>query len=313
MYPSLPDVAPSSNHQQNQRIHRPTSEQVGQQFRAAFHPVDEYKDLSLPDILDITDDFLLSETPLTELDATPSALLNHLNSSSASSPLPRPSAAVVPSRSSSLSSSSSKNYRHNIADELVVVPPPPPKEDKDSLKKRRRSELGSEGSDDDMGDESEFGRRFRPYQAGQWSHKFVELCEYRDLNGHCLVQHTHHENLSLARWVKRQRYQYKLMQEGKPSTMTEERVKALNEIGFVWDSQGQSWMERLAELKDFKSAHGHCNVPSNYSEQPQLATWVKCQRRQMKLHCQGRPSNMTPDRIKQLEDVGFEWSIRTYK
>uniref|UniRef100_A0A7S4I127 Helicase-associated domain-containing protein n=1 Tax=Odontella aurita TaxID=265563 RepID=A0A7S4I127_9STRA len=38
----------------------------------------------------------------------------------------------------------------------------------------------------------------------------------------------------LARWVKRQRYQYKLMSEGKRSTTTEERIRELERAGFVW-------------------------------------------------------------------------------
>jgi hypothetical protein len=155
--------------------------------------------------------------------------------------------------------------------------------------------------------------RFRPYQAGQWAEKFEELCEYRKNMGHCLVPHTFSENLPLARWVKRQRYQYKLMKEGKASTMTEERVAALETVGFVWDSQGAAWGERLGELDQFRRVYLHCNVPSNFSENPQLATWVKCQRRQYKLYMEGKQSNMTPDRIRHLEALGFEWELRTYK
>lgn len=156
-------------------------------------------------------------------------------------------------------------------------------------------------------------RRFRPYQAGQWSEKFEELCQYRDKMGHCLVPHTFSENLALARWVKRQRYQYKLMVEGKSSTMTQDRVEALEDIGFVWDSQGAAWGDRLHELRIFKEEFMHCNVPSNYCENPRLATWIKCQRRQYKLYQEGKPSNMTPQRIHELERLGFEWELRSYK
>jgi len=155
-------------------------------------------------------------------------------------------------------------------------------------------------------------RRFRPYQAGQWSEKYVELKAYRESQGHCCVPHTYTENLALARWVKRQRYQYKLMEEGKPSTMTAERVKALEDLDFIWDSQRAAWEERLNELHDFRRKHGHCNVPSNFKDNPQLATWVKCQRRQYKLHFRGRPSNMTDRRVGQLESIGFEWELRGY-
>lgn len=156
-------------------------------------------------------------------------------------------------------------------------------------------------------------RRFRPYQEGQWFEKFEELCKYRKENGNCLVPHTYKENLPLARWVKRQRYQYKLMKDGKPSTMTDERAQALADIEFVWDSQAAAWGERLAELQLYRSRFMHCNVPSNYSENPQLATWVKCQRRQYKLFMEGKPSNMTKQRIQELGNLGFEWELRSYK
>lgn len=159
-------------------------------------------------------------------------------------------------------------------------------------------------------EEEDAARRFRPYQAEQWTEKFEELLEFRKLRGHCCVPHTFEENPSLARWVKRQRYQYKLKAEGKPSTMTDERIVALEQVGFVWDSHGAAWLERWQELVYFQQEFGHANVPSNHPQNPQLATWVKCQRRQYKLFWDGKPSNMNLERIQRLESVGFEWELR---
>ena len=56
--------------------------------------------------------------------------------------------------------------------------------------------------------------------------------------------------------------------------------------------------------------HTHSNVPSTFPENPQLATWVKCQRRQYKLLRDGKTSNMTMERIVQLEKIGFVWEVR---
>jgi hypothetical protein len=173
---------------------------------------------------------------------------------------------------------------------------------------KRRREVSAEVSSDDDFDE----KRFRSYQTGQWAEKYNELCHYRQQKGHCLVPHTYQDNLALARWVKRQRYQYNLTQEGKASTMTDERILALENIGFVWDSQGAAWCERFNELKTFRRVFVHCNVPSNYQNK-RLATWVKCQRRQFKLHKESKPSNITLERIQVLENLGFEWGLRNYK
>lgn len=153
--------------------------------------------------------------------------------------------------------------------------------------------------------------KFRPYQAEKWQERFDELIEFRKTNGNCLVPHTFPANPPLARWVKRQRYQYKLLMEGKQSSMTTDRIRVLEEIGFIWDSHEAAWEDRLRELLEYKKSNGNCLVPSNYPSNPQLATWVKCQRRQYKLYWEGRPSNMTVERIMELEQHGFEWELRS--
>lgn len=169
-------------------------------------------------------------------------------------------------------------------------------------------------------DDQNLAVRFRDYQACQWSQRFEELMAYKREFGHCCVPHTSKDAPSLGRWVKRQRYQYKLWQEGRPeSTMTHDRIKALESIGFVWESHEGTWEQRYSELQQFYSENGHSNVPSNHSNN-KLATWVKYQRRQFKLQSKNgekpatkkQPSNssLTLDRIKKLQALGFEWQLR---
>lgn len=92
--------------------------------------------------------------------------------------------------------------------------------------------------------------------------------------------------------------------------MSEERIKALEQIGFIWDSHAAIWDERVYELLDYKRMYGHCNVPSRYAPNRQLAVWVKRQRRQYKFYQDDKPSSMTPQRIARLEAIGFEWDLR---
>jgi hypothetical protein len=104
--------------------------------------------------------------------------------------------------------------------------------------------------------------------------------------------------------------------EDKPSTMTDERIVALENVGFalVCDSHGAAWEERWIELREYRQSTGHSNVPSNHPSNPQLATWVKCRRRQYKLFWGGKASNMTVERIATLESLGFEsWDLRGSK
>jgi Helicase associated domain len=152
--------------------------------------------------------------------------------------------------------------------------------------------------------------RFRSYQAETWTERLQELCDFRARFGHCLVPHNWTGNVPLAQWVKRQRYQFKLKEEGRHSTLSDERKSILEGMGFVWDSHRAAWEERWVELHQFKEKHGHCNVPSKYEVQPQLSVWVKCQRRQHKLFKNGERSTMTDERVRKMDTLGFVWNPR---
>ena len=71
--------------------------------------------------------------------------------------------------------------------------------------------------------------------ASIWSARFQQLREYKVQSGHCLVPYQYSANLKLGKWVSNERYQYRLYQEGKPSPMTEERIRELESIEFKWE------------------------------------------------------------------------------
>jgi hypothetical protein len=94
--------------------------------------------------------------------------------------------------------------------------------------------------------------------------------------------------------------------------MTSYRIQALENLGFEWrDYLGGVWKGRLGELADYCKEHGHCNVPTNYSENTKLGRWVGHQRSNYRLHAEGKISPMTPPRIQALENLGFEWNRRS--
>mmetsp|Transcript_2171 Transcript_2171/g.3991 ORF Transcript_2171/g.3991 Transcript_2171/m.3991 type:complete len:934 (-) Transcript_2171:103-2904(-) len=74
----------------------------------------------------------------------------------------------------------------------------------------------------------------------QWDERYNELVEFKKANGHCLVPQRYPSNPSLGTWVNTQRRHYKLLQDGRRSCLTEDRLKKLNEIGFVWSTQSSS-------------------------------------------------------------------------
>jgi hypothetical protein len=139
-----------------------------------------------------------------------------------------------------------------------------------------------------------------------WEDRFSELAEYHRIHGHCNVPVRYSENIKLGIWVGNQRMQYKLEQEGKRSFMTTCRIQKLESLGFEWDSRGTAWEDRLSELADYRKIHGHCNVPKSASENPKLGIWVGNQRKQYRLHLEGKISSMTLSRIQELEGLVFE-------
>jgi hypothetical protein len=149
--------------------------------------------------------------------------------------------------------------------------------------------------------------RFRTRDATDWMDHLAEAAEYQKKYGHCVIHHDYPPNQQLARWAKRQRHQYKRYKCGKHSTMTQERVKALENLDFCWDAHKETWNARYEELRQFKMCHGHSSVPTAYAAKPKLATWVKCQRRQYKLSSIGKHSSMVPDRLRLLEKLNFVW------
>jgi hypothetical protein len=146
----------------------------------------------------------------------------------------------------------------------------------------------------------------RPNDAS-WNERFEQLREFKAQFGHYLVPLTCPANTKLGTWVRSQRRNYKLYQEGKPSVITAEHIRELDSVGFVWDPLAAFWSLRFRQLRGFKAQFGHCFVPFRYPANPQLGKWVTTQRQNFKLSQEGKPSVMTPERVQALQYVGFVW------
>jgi hypothetical protein len=61
-------------------------------------------------------------------------------------------------------------------------------------------------------------------------------------------------------------------------TISNEREKILQDLGFAFQILETNWMERYQELVDFKKKSGHCKVPNRYKDNKSLGYWVSHQR-----------------------------------
>jgi hypothetical protein len=126
------------------------------------------------------------------------------------------------------------------------------------------------------------------------------LEQFKKREGHCKVPQSHREDgVQLGEWVKTQR-QLKTKEKLDP-----DRQKRLEDVGFKWGFHSATWDETYALLQQFKKREGHCNVPQSHKEdEANLGMWVSHQR-QLKTK-----ERLDPDRLKRLEEIGFNWAKR---
>lgn len=81
--------------------------------------------------------------------------------------------------------------------------------------------------------------------------------------------------------------------------------------------QRVSWDDRLTMLRAFREQHGHLLIPIRYKQNPSLGKFVHNMREQYKLfhHQVGykKKCSLTPERIEQLNELGFVWSTERRK
>ena len=134
----------------------------------------------------------------------------------------------------------------------------------------------------------------------RWEEMFRQLVDFKNEHGHANVPQGSEKYKELATWVHCQRAAKRY---NRP--IIAKRGKRLDEIGFAWRLVEQNVWERMLELLiDFKSIHGHCNVPQKGGGDKRLGKWVNTQRTHFKR------GDLKHDRIRQLEEVGFVWNTK---
>jgi hypothetical protein len=145
----------------------------------------------------------------------------------------------------------------------------------------------------------------------EWEAQLVRLIAYKAAHGDCNVPQGWAEDLRHASWVGAQRVYKRKLDRGEPSLgMTAERAARLTALGFVWDQHEAEREAKLTRLVAYKAAHGDCNVPHGWAEDPRLASWVDTQRRLKRLTLES--SEASPKVMAewaQLTARGFTWDF----
>ncbi len=143
----------------------------------------------------------------------------------------------------------------------------------------------------------EIGFIWNPYDDA-WEQMFVALRTFKQKQGHCNVPAVYDDNPVLGRWVNTQRSMKKKNQ------LSEDYMRRLEDIGFIWDLLDDAWEQMFAALSTFKKNNRHCNVPALYTDNPVLGSWVNRQRSMKK------KNRLPEDRVQRLEEIGFAWTLR---
>jgi hypothetical protein len=141
----------------------------------------------------------------------------------------------------------------------------------------------------------EIGFDWAPREGG-WKNALRLLKRYKGREGHCSVPVVHKEDgFGLGQWVINQR--------AKRSTLTPERQRKLDKIGFDWDPFEKEWEEGFGQLTLYKDREGNCRVPQEHNENSfRLGQWVRVQRTSR--------NTLSESRRQKLDEIGFSWNPR---
>ncbi|MDG2241975.1 MAG: helicase associated domain-containing protein [Rhodospirillaceae bacterium] len=84
---------------------------------------------------------------------------------------------------------------------------------------------------------------------------------------------------------------------------TVDRVKKIEDLGFVWDRHEFDWTNGYEHLKAYKERNGDCLVETKHETDDgyKLGIWCSDQRQRFKAR------RLADDRIAKLNALGFDW------
>ncbi|MGV8982821.1 Helicase associated domain protein [Clostridium sp.] len=111
------------------------------------------------------------------------------------------------------------------------------------------------------------------------------------------------DNFKLGKWINLQRNEY----NGKKSTsISNERIRRLNEIGMVWYLGKYKWFTNYLLAKRYFKEYGNLLIPNDYEiDGIKLGEWIKKQREIYSSH----KKELTKERIALLNETGMVWCI----
>lgn len=154
------------------------------------------------------------------------------------------------------------------------------------------------------------GMVWNSYRDLSWERNYAAARKYYDTFGNLNVvtRYVTESGLNLGAWLARLRDIRK--NHSQQRYLTQDRIRALDEIGMVWDIADHLWQQYYGACLTYLQSHGNLDVPSKYvtADGLRLGTWVNTIRGSY----HGKKSNyrLLPEQIKALDDLGMIWDKR---
>lgn len=139
-----------------------------------------------------------------------------------------------------------------------------------------------------------FGFNWGRGKKESWNTIFNELKNFVEKYGNNYSK-KNNINKKLSYWIIVQRRDFK------NNKISDDRVKKLKSIGFIFEPHKKNWEENLNKLIKYKNKNGNRCVPVKYRA---LNTWCAYNRTMY------RKGKLSKDRIKKLESIGFKFEYK---
>ena len=149
------------------------------------------------------------------------------------------------------------------------------------------------------------GMRWERAADISWERYFEAAKQYYEKYGDLLpaITFIDENGIDIGRWIRGQRTARK--NGDTRHSLSEDRIKRLDEIGMVWDVPDYLWEEGYSAAVKYHKEHGDLLVPNGYVDTSgfRLGTWINSQRKARR----SDRETMTEDKIARLDALGIVW------
>lgn len=152
------------------------------------------------------------------------------------------------------------------------------------------------------------GMRWGSYRDIAWEKNYEAARQYYEQHGNLNtnLNDLAPSGLALGRWICQMRVYRKNRIQG--NYLTDERIRALDALGMIWDVPDYLWENNFAEAMSYYRTYGNLDVPHRYTSPNgiKLGMWIRNVRGIRAGLVKGARA-LTDDQIGHLDSIGMLW------